>query len=258
MKKVKILFGLAVVAAFCAVIMLGSCSSYDEPEQGDDTLKSYLENADKAVVYQLHEVKYFIADKDESGQPAGEWSPTSIYGLSSWPGLIISAGESSWTPMDMSDSAYPLKPVAVPWFTYCKETSYDKDIYIPCPIVYSTDNSCVTINGMEMEINDVSADSLVVSHILDSDSELLKLERKYSIRKLEKSDLENVTFYETERDAMLAMVRREREYFGDIYDSSVYDEDSETALILDLKLLEEDIMNGELDHEISRYILSSK
>lgn len=251
MKKAKILIGLA-----CALLV--SCQSTDDPDQilpSDDTWSSLMTEAKNSVVYQLQELQWYTADKDADGLPANEWTPTNVYGLSAYPELMVTIDNRSWAQMPMFKSSVGILPVAVPWLAYCDMTSCEKKILVSCPVVYSNDNASVSINGFKMDIEHVSSDSLAVSDIQDYDSRLLKTVRRYSIHKLKDANLENLAPYDTERDAMLAMIKCLREYFGDIYDSSTYYKSSETTFKMDLKLLEQDIQNNDLSYPMYRYEL---
>lgn len=249
---------LLLIVAICAAIT-GGCSSGDEPNLAfdDNSFADIIEGRTSAVMTLKWDGAIYYKND------AGEWKANYYDGIRGIGGEIIIENGVSYTELrnaiNRSDSFFGISNrIFAIWNTYCELTNCETRIM--SPIVFALD-----INGGKIQYGDVQLDIISVDgndmSALEYGTNSLsqkEYQKHYTltVEPLKKSYKKTLEFHASAKDAKLALVRKLRSYFGDYFDISIYwkplygelnEEESWLNSKINLKLLEEDILNDRVD-----------
>lgn len=256
-KTVRYAVALLVALAF------GACTEYDEPVKDDpidiDFLSS-LERLDGPAVFYLQDIYPVEKVYDPSDGTGREWHESAITGwVSPRHSRFMVMDGSVWrtlklekvTSSDMSSAEKSI--LYYPWKYYCKETGFAKSVQIVCDFEIDITNKRVEIDKCLYDIEKASGNEFTISRTSESmvpDPEtyqptpgLLKFVLCY-IRNTEGVVAGDYLFFDTAKDAKLAMVKMMRVYFGDTVDLGDYADEVSVNPIIDLAEVESYIREG--------------
>jgi len=249
-----------VVALFVAAIMC-ACSSYDDPDidfKGniDNTFMNSLARGTTSVTFTWDDILEYEMDYKEYQKGERKWEDvTGKYIGGALPGfgkLIILNG-CSWSPVSLTDptTSCPSMISAV-WPIYCRLTGFDKEVYVACPIEFDAEKKTLKVDDCIYNIEKAEGDNMILStesvfYRSDEREGLVPSHaRKYVIfykkATMESPDMDKVIYFDSNKEAQIAMVVMLREYFGDKINLNSYG-NMYTYPIVNLALLEEGIRN---------------
>ncbi len=260
-----------MVIALLAMIATGACS-YEDPDIAfkgniDNNFLRSLARGESSITLTKTGAKNYVMDYKKYLNGSGKWDEEKgdiLGGGSAGIDQLIIINGRTWSPIYLFDRS-TLAPSLIlgPWNVYRKRTGFDKEVYIACPIEYDEEAKTLKIKDHTYSIEKAENKNLTLSII----SEIYQLTDNYqwTITQASKSivfykksametpDMDKVLYFDSEKEAKLAMVKILREYFGDVINLNSFG-NAFTLPILNLAQLEENLRNG--DDELMNGTLS--
>lgn len=259
----KLVAGAAVSFLMMALAVC-SCSNDSKPEQTgmediDAVFLSGLARGEISTVFDLDKMEVLEKNYDPVNGVDGNWRESSLLGWEypDYSSIMVMSG-SVWRPIWLFHISAESSILYYPWKYYCKETGWTKAIRIAVAFEFDADNKKLRIDKSSYDIEKADTKSITISSTLvrevpdNGDGDLvpglLKFVLHYS-RDSKAPDVDSILFFDSEKDAKLAMVRMMREYFGDKIDLCDYAEEDDYAdrifenPVIDLAALEDDLLN---------------
>ena len=253
-------YKIIVAVAAIAVVAMVACTSYEDPDIAfkgkiDKNFLSSVSRGETSVTYTKKDSRDYFKDIAAANNSDEKWREDreEVDGWSSPLPMILTITDGrAWSPIDLNDPI-TLCPslVSSPWIIFCKETGYDKEVYIACDVEYNEDDNVLKIGNIDLSVEKASDNQLTASYIYTIskvDNDVLvpwRLEKTvvfYERSMLAELDKDKIIFFETEKEAKIAMVQMLREYFGDEINLNHYG-NMYTYPIINLALLEDDLRN---------------
>lgn len=268
-----------------AMLLFAACSAdEDMPDFTDGTIDNTFLDKLTTESYALSNVEFEESCMDYDSYIAGsdEWLPAPL----AFPGhqydqSFIIANGYHLKPLALTNVNYGCSRVYVPWKAYCKETGYNKTIYIGHKLsvdkhepsmwfgeLTNFDDLKYLFDGdgpAQRKLHHLSS----VYQIHFASDKFLKLSRLgvlyaqdenhkpinmrvykyiyvYKKDKADKKMLKEMAVYDSELEAKLDMINMMRSYFGKIVDVNKYldKDDMVNDPIIDFDKLEQDLRNG--------------
>lgn len=222
----------------CCILMLSACSDNKDvlselestPAYQNDYLMS-LTRGETSACYKLKSTTLFEKRSEES-----DWEEINPSEMIGWAtpapvNLTISEGR-TWIPMEWFDISIGPDPLFMPWLAYCRTIGSTKDIYIACPIVYDNESKELSMNDESYTVETFTESAIEIKHFSifsyysKTDSKIQYGEYQCNLR-YEKSELslpakDNILFFDSEKEAKLAVIQMIREKFGDVFNLNDY------------------------------------
>lgn len=254
---------MAIAIALLAMVAVCACSSYEDPDVAfkgnvDGNFLNALARGETSVTFSKKDSKSYEMDYAAYLNGTGKWDdePKDQLGGGGlgYDKLVIINGR-TWSPLELYDKS-TLAPslLVTPWKVFCKETGYNKDVYVACPMEFDAESKSLKIGELTYSVEKAEGNELTLSRIgqiyqindQTGDFEITKAYKTvvfYKKAAMETPDMNQVVYFDSEKDAKLGMIAMLREHFGDIIDLNHYGH-MYTFSILNLAIMEENIRNG--------------
>ena len=161
---------------------------------------------------------------------------------------FITYGDKAWAEIVFRPKRGGRTYLEDPWMTYCRETGYDKEIYVPYEYVYNLKDNTLTLEDVLYHITLINNHDIYVYALGDTTQDGVTLYKKskseciLNREKTKKADLKKIIFYDSLKDAKLAMIAMIRRHYGD---EMVIQRKGKPDEVYDLAKLEDDIRNNQ-------------
>ena len=251
---------MAIAIALLAMVAISACS-YEDPDIAfkgniDANFLNSLARGETSITLSKTDCKEYEMDYQKYLNGSGKWDKAEdgrLGGSDLGVDKLIIINSRTWNPILLFNKS-TLAPSLIyePWEIYCKETGFDKEIYIACPIEYDADSKTLKIENITFSIEKAENDKLILSTVGEiyqytqpdkfEPTKASKTILFYKKSAMEPPDMDNILYFDTEKEAKLAMVRILRGHFGDYIDRNHYGH-AYTYSIINLAQLEDNILN---------------
>lgn len=254
---------VAISIALLAMAAVSACSSYEDPDiafkgKVDGDFLNSLARGETSVTFSKNGTKGYVMDYASYQNGTGKWdeAPKGQLGGAGlgYDKLVIINGR-TWSPLELYDKS-TLAPslLVIPWKAFCKETGYNKSVYVACPMEFDAESKSLKIGELTYSVEKAEGNELTLSmigHIYQindqtGDFEITEASKTllfYKKAAMETPDMNQVAYFDSEKDAKLGMIAMLREHFGDVIDLNHYGH-MFTFSILNLAIVEENLRNG--------------
>jgi len=238
---------------------LSACSSYDDPDMAfkgkvDEAFLTALARGEASVAFHKKDVRTYEKEYTAYQRSNGKWEEVKEdqlgIGKTLVPDMFSISDGRTWALFDFDRTIEEESLLAGSWNIHCKRTGYDKEIYEACPFEFNATDKKVTINGREFEVEKAEGDELIISMIgtLYSTDEATgewgpshAYKDIYFLNKKapDVPDPDKITYYDSHKDVLLAIVRLLRSEYGDTFNMG----SNLTYPHVNLAQIEENIVN---------------
>ena len=245
-----------------AMLLFAACQSYDDPDVAfkgniDDGFLNSLARGESSISLTETDSRYYEKDYDNYRHNSGKWEEPKedlLGGGFRSKNLIITEGKSWSDVLLYNPSTLAPSLVAYPWEIYCQKTKFDKKVYVACPVKYNATDKTLSIDDKTFTVEKASDTELILSItglLYKSNVSTGKLEPSkasknilfYEKAAIETPDIDNAIYYDSNKNAKIAMVKMMREYFGDVINLNLYQGSMLSYPIINLAQLEENPRN---------------
>ncbi len=237
MKTIRLLFSIAVVT-----FMLTSCSN-DEPTPENEIDHEYLNSLTRGTISDGFEIISWTGTG--SGFNKNETDPNSLpiyYKILFLQGKVC-------LELDLNSDIQDFHPLYFPWELYCTLTEFDNQYIVAAPLNV-TKNNKISLNGKELNILSLTNNNMRLGYredlVYNYEPRSRSLVINYKKLDLSQVDTDKFLYFDSRPEALLDLVRRLRDYFGDTIDVNPYFKDGIklSESVFNLKKIEENILAG--------------
>lgn len=211
-KQIEMLLA-CVVILFMAT--LASCT---------DSIDDDIITDDEYVTFALVDFNDYEMDYGVYVDGTGEWKEIfpgdyDSFGLV-MPRNFVTFGNQAWQSVL---EIWVYKPLSIDylWRKYCADTGYDKTIYTPFRFEFDEQENILRVRNMDVDVLSISRHDVTLhcmSEGVASENIIVKKFKHilfYRREKTKKSDLKKSIFYDSEKSALLDIIAKMRQYYGD-------------------------------------------
>lgn len=237
-----------ILPVLCA-ILLSACSS-DEPQEVfniDKKIVGAYETGAKTTAFKLTTLDYFRRD-----DPKSEWKRITDshidYDYVTYDRIVFDQGDVKGL-LNLDPYRGSVYNQCESVLTAYKKMTGDRSIYyVSVPFALSRETNVMKIGRFSYVVKEMTEESLVLDDYVPEIHDAypfinFKTILKYTNYEIPQSELDRMSTFPTEKEALLDIVKRAREYFGDkidrneIFKTEIIFDDP----IIDLNLLEQEI-----------------
>ncbi len=221
------------MAAVCVMSLTG-CSNddspapFDEAQQADLTFMSRLSDGQESATYTLDSFSFYqLSYANNDG-----WVEQNFY---DWVGISVPAPTDitiyngcTWQPLELFSVSTGPSELSMPLYAYRRVTGFDKEFYVAAPVDFDAENRTIKTDRYTYEVELANQETLKLIHISEYAGGIGgkggqdKFNMTFKRKDLSLPDLDKILFYESAREAKLAIVEMLREEFGDEFNLNDY------------------------------------
>ena len=214
------------------IVVMGACSStYDDPElifkeEIDSDFMTSLSRGESAVTFEVKECRKYSKESY-----ADKWSDisTSSYNNNIMPQKLTIFQGRTWCSLNLPapDTDNILNIISFVWTRYCYNNKFYKDFYIANKVGYNDRDQTIQLNDNTLNIEKANGNSLTLSHVGEQFTNTVSsIKTVFILEKtdFQQPDLDNILYFENQKEALLKMLELMRAYYGDVFQGSQFNE----------------------------------